>query len=643
MDFFEAQDQARRKTWKLILLYSLAVATLIVAVYLVALFLFAYQQGGIDALWNPPLFVGVAGFTIFLIMIGTVTRVMQLRRGGAAVAEMLGGRKLNPSTNDFKEKQLRNVVEEMSIASGLPVPDIYILDNETSINAFAAGYGTRDAAVGVTRGALDQLSRDELQGVIAHEFSHIFNGDMRINIRLIGILNGILLLHLMGMILMRSSFFAGRGRSSGQGGKSGGGAIAILLMGLALIIIGYIGMIFGRMIQAAVSRQREYLADAAAVQYTRNPDGLAGALRKIASKKGGSKVEDGHAMELSHLFFANSYKSALSSLLATHPPIEKRIKAISPYSEGEGKSSTEKVRERVEKHRVETPKAEGSIKGGSKFGALGEIFSPELMLAAFGTVGQRDLQYVKKMMGEVPDDIKDAVHNPLEAEATIYGLLLSGDDDINKSQMETIQAHCGEEVFAAVKSIKPKLTKVKPEWKLFVVDMAIPALKQMSKKQYGEFRETIETLIKADEQVSIFEFALEKVVIHSLDAEFTNEKEPKIEHHNLKPLGRELSLILSAVVHASDGDKAEAWKAALTPLEKIKPDDLEFLEPAECSMENLDGAIEAFAKSARPVQKYLLSAMIHAISSDGNMSRKEIELLRAISISIDCPMPVFGS
>jgi len=642
MDFFEAQDQARRKTWKLIVLYSMAVITLIVAVYLVVLFLFAYQQGGLQEIWNPPLFIAVSGFTIFLILIGTVTRVLQLRKGGSAVAEMLGGRKLNPSTNDFKEKQLRNVVEEMSIASGLPVPDIYILDNEPSINAFAAGYGTRDAAVGVTRGALDQLSRDELQGVIAHEFSHIFNGDMRINIRLIGILNGILLLHLMGMILMRSSFFAGRGRSSGQGGKSGGGAMAILLLGLALIIIGYIGMIFGRMIQAAVSRQREYLADAAAVQYTRNPDGLAGALRKIASKKGGSKVEDGHAMELSHLFFANSYKSALSSLLATHPPIEKRIKAISPSTDGVEKSSTEKVRERMEKQRVESPK-DGSPKKGSKFGALGDIFSPELMIAAFGTVGQRDLQYVQKMMGQIPEDVKDAAHNPLEAEAMIYGLLLSGDDDVSNEQMGTIEELCGTEVFEAVGRIKPILKKVKPEWKLFVVDMAIPALKQMSERQYGQFREAIEKLIKADKQVSIFEFALEKVVIHSLDAEFGKDVEPKIEHHNLKPLGKELSILLSAVAHASDGDSQEAWDEALIPIKDVKPDDLELLDADKSSMEQLDGAIEAFAKSARPVQKFVLSSIIHAISADGNMSRNEIELLRAISISIDCPIPVFGS
>lgn len=639
MDFFQAQEQAKSKTWKLILLYVLAVFTLIGAIYLVVLFLFAYQQGEIGGIWNPALFFTVSFVTILIILIGTISRVMQLRKGGSAVAEMLGGRKLDPSTTDFKERQLQNVVEEMSIASGLPVPDIYILDNEPSINAFAAGYGPRDAAVGVTRGTLDQLNRDELQGVIAHEFSHIFNGDMRINIRLIGILNGILLLHLMGMILMRSSFFAGRGRSS-RNGKDGG-AFAILALGISLIIIGYIGMIFGRMIQAAVSRQREYLADAAAVQYTRNPDGLAGALRKIASKKGsGSELEDGHAMELSHLFFANSYKSAMSRLLASHPPIEKRIMAIDPSHDALSAKESERVRKRMEKYRVEQPKSGGGTAKDS--GGFGELFSPELILAAIGTLGQNDLTHVQKVMKELPEEISNAVHNPLEAEALIYALLLSGDKEVSVNQLATISNHSGEEVAQAVEEVQPNLKKVKPEWNLLIVDLAIPALKGLSEKQYKQFKHTIEELIQADDKVTIFEFALEKVIFHNLDAQFNKQPESKIKYHNLKPLGRELSYLLSAMAHASDGETQEAWDAAINSIEKIRPKEMELFEKEKCTFDNIDKAIEAFAQSARPVQKYVLSAAIHAVAADGVMSRKEIELLRAISISIDCPLPIMA-
>ncbi|MEX0660736.1 MAG: M48 family metallopeptidase [Balneolaceae bacterium] len=639
MDFFQAQEKAKSKTWKLILLYVLAVFTLICAIYLVVLFIFDYQGGEVNGIWNPVLFFTVSTFTILIILAGTIFRVMQLRKGGSAVAEMLGGRKLDPSTTDFKERQLRNVVEEMSIASGLPVPDIYILDNEPSINAFAAGYGPRDAAVGVTRGTLDQLNRDELQGVIAHEFSHIFNGDMRINIRLIGILNGILLLHLMGMILMRSSFFAGRGRSS-RNGKDGG-AFAILALGLSLIIIGYIGMIFGRMIQAAVSRQREYLADAAAVQYTRNPDGLAGALRKIASKAGsGSELEDGHAMELSHLFFANSYKSAMSSLLASHPPIEKRIMAIDPSHDALSAKESERVRKRMEKYRVEQPKSGGGPANDS--GGFGELFSPELILAAVGTLGQNDLTHVQKVMKELPEEISTAVHNPLEAEALIYALLLSGEKEVSVNQLATISNHSGEEVAQAVEKVQPNLKKVKPEWNLLIVDLAIPALKGLSEKQYKQFKHTIEELIQADDKITIFEFALEKVIFHNLDAQFNKQPESKIKYHNLKPLGSELSYLLSAMAHASDGETREAWDASLKSIEKIRPKEMELFEQEKCTFENIDKAIEAFAQSARPVQKYVLSATIHAVAADGVMSRKEIELLRAISISIDCPLPIMA-
>lgn len=224
-----------------------------------------------------------------------------------------------------------NVVEEMSIASSLPVPDVYVLDNEENINAFAAGLTTQDAAVGVTRGALEQLNRDELQGVIAHEFSHIFNGDMRLNIRLIGILNGILLIHIMGMIIIRSMFYSGGMRVKSNRDNGGGKSkLVIMIFGLVLIVIGYIGMMFGRMIQSAISRQREYLADAAAVQYTRNPDGLAGALKKISQSANGAEIQDGHSMEMSHLFFASSFSSFFDKLYSTHPPIEERIQAISP-------------------------------------------------------------------------------------------------------------------------------------------------------------------------------------------------------------------------------------------------------------------------------------------------------------------------
>ena len=329
MDFFENQDKARRHTKRLIAYFLMAVALIVVAVYLVcALIFFRGRVAGGDfgALWDPQVFLAAATGTIAVICFGSLYKINELREGGGAVARMLGGRLMSPATTDPDEKKLRNVIEEMSLASGVPVPEIYVLDEEEAINAFAAGHSTSDAAVTVTRGAMELLNRDELQGVIGHEFSHILNGDMRLNLRLIGLINGILCLAIIGRILVQS----GSSRSS-RSDKKGN---PLPLLGIALLIIGGIGVFFGKLIKSAVSRQREFLADASAVQFTRNPLGLAGALKKIGGLSGGSKLDAPAAEEASHLFFANGLRESWFNIFATHPPLEERIRLLDPTFDG---------------------------------------------------------------------------------------------------------------------------------------------------------------------------------------------------------------------------------------------------------------------------------------------------------------------
>ncbi|HWV58524.1 MAG TPA: M48 family metallopeptidase, partial [Longimicrobiales bacterium] len=328
MDFFQAQESARARSRVLVALFLGAVVAIIVTVYVVIQIVLA-ATGGMAPGFYPELFAVVAIGTSLLIAGGSGFRTLQLRSGGASVAEMLGGRRVSPDTRDIAERRLLNVVEEMAIASGMPVPAVFVLDAEQGINAFAAGYTIHDAAVAVTRGTLERLDRDELQGVIAHEFSHILNGDMRLNVRLIGLLFGILLLSVVGRGLLRGAAYGGRGR------KGGGGQVA--LIGLALTLLGFVGVFFGRLIKAAVSRQREFLADAAAVQFTRNPGGLADALKKIggATARGGSLVRNHHAEELSHLFFAEGVQRAFAGgALSTHPPLDERIRRIEPNWDG---------------------------------------------------------------------------------------------------------------------------------------------------------------------------------------------------------------------------------------------------------------------------------------------------------------------
>ncbi len=626
MDFFAAQDRTKRTTHKLIILYILAIIALVISVYMATLILFATTGGsGISAIWIPELFIGVSFITCSIIAIGTASRVYQLKKGGSAVAEMLGGRKVSMSTTDAKERRLVNVVEEMSIASGIPVPDIYILDNEPSINAFAAGYSIRDAAVGVTMGTLDHLNRDELQGVIAHEFSHIFNGDMRINIRLIGILNGILLIHLMGLMIMRSGAYSRIG--SGGRNKNQGG---IIIFGIALLILGYIGMMFGRMIQSAVSRQREYLADASAVQYTRNPDGLAGALHKIAAFTEDPTLKDPHAMEVSHLFFSNSFRSGLNSLFATHPPIDKRIKSI-----GSALQLEDVIRRSRSASREDT--ADSKRKESDDIDHL----DPKWILAAIGTMSSQNISQASTIISSLPDEIKESIHEPLGAQALIFTLLLSGDLEIETSQIEKIRELCGPEVEFSVLQLKNYLHRIDPDWKLPVVELTIPALKEMSRSQFHLFRTTITNLIESDGKVSLFEYALEKMILHHVEVEHIKKNDPKIRYTDTQSLTNELSILLSAISHESDEGADHSWKAALETLDEKTAVKLKLIPKSECTFKAVDDALEEFGKSSGSVKKAFLDAALHAITRDGVTNRAEIKWVRAMAVAIDCPLPLF--
>jgi len=322
MDFFEQQEKARRSSKVLVVYFVMAVACIIASVYFASLLIFhgtqTQQQLGAPipelVLWDPKLFLYVAVGTLGVVVLGSLYKTAALSKGGSAVAESLGGRLVNPNTTNPDERKLRNVVEEMAIASGVAVPKVYVLDDESGINAFAAGHAQGDAAIGVTLGCMTLLNRDELQGVIGHEFSHILNGDMRMNLRLMGVVFGIVCLAVIGRVLIFT-----------RGGK---GKNPLMLLGLALIVIGAIGAFFGRLIQAALSRQREFLADASAVQFTRNAAGLSMALQKIG--RTGSRVESAHAGEAAHMFFENGLGKPFLGMLATHPAIEERIRAIDP-------------------------------------------------------------------------------------------------------------------------------------------------------------------------------------------------------------------------------------------------------------------------------------------------------------------------
>ena len=654
MDFFESQDRAKRQTFLLLGLYLLAIAVIIVAIYAVTVLVFAYtdldsRPRNVEApwetapFWDGVLFAWVAAGTLLVIGAGSGYRIMELRGDGGRVARLLGGTPVTPSSDDPGARRLVNVVEEMAIASGMPIPEIFILEQELGINAFAAGRNPEAAAVAVTRGALDTLSRDELQGVIAHEFSHILNGDMRLNTRLIGLLNGILVIHLIGMIMLRSLFYTShstrRATSSGRG-RGNGGILAVAAIALALTVIGYLGVIFARLIQSAVSRQREYLADAAAVQYTRNPEGISGALKKIGGLVFKGQVRSAHSVEAGHFFFANALSHSAANLFATHPPLRRRIRQIDPSFDGRFPAVKPSIK--PEATRPETrdrPKAAHPIGGRSVIpGAPNIPIRLDLLLASIGTLGDAHRQRAAELLREIPEPVRDAAHETLGAKAVVYLLLLSRDESVRGKQLALLKEKADPRVLGELEKLIPLVKSLPPEVRLPLLDISIPALRQLSPEQYDHFKSVITALIEADEHLSLFEFCLEKILFRRFDEHFKGPKKRIAQLHSFRAVADEIALLFSALAHAGEKDTAKAFSAAVARVPMLAghiglaPEDA-------CTPEAIDKALDRLNETSPPMKKRFLQGASLCVASDGNIAVEEGELLRTFAECLGCPMP----
>ncbi|MGO8765993.1 MAG: M48 family metallopeptidase, partial [Limisphaerales bacterium] len=565
MDFFQQQEKARKKTKWLVLYFSAAVTLIIAAMYFVVLFagLFIGQRRSSDfdqsqqpqqsVWWDSTTFVCTAAGTLLVIFGGCAYKIQQLADGGSAVAESLGGRRVASNTTDPDERKLLNVVEEMSIASSVPMPQVYVLDNEQGINAFAAGHSTSDAVVAVTHGCVKLLSRDELQGVIGHEFSHILNGDMRLNFRLIGILFGILCLATIGRILMRV-----RGRN----------AAAPVFVGLLLLCIGSIGVFFGRLIQAAVSRQREFLADASSVQFTRNPLGLSGALQKIGGYGFGSWLTSEHAPDVGHIFFGNGNPSPGFSMMATHPPLEDRIHAIDQTWDGKfPRVDMKEVRAEIAKQ----PRQARPLFMDGKMIVLGGMMaqaSPEgggpvkkYALPNIGNPTPLHLKYAEQLRDSLPATVRAAVREPMDAAALIYAILLSNDGSQRAQQVAELEKRTGAAVAAKAAALFPDVSQIAAHAHLPMVNLALGALKQLTPAQYENFSGTLNWLISFDSKTELFEFVLQKIVLRNLDSQFHGARQPIIQYYSLKPLVPDCAVVLSALSNVASSNPGEIQKA----------------------------------------------------------------------------------
>ncbi len=647
MNFFESQDRARKNTSQLVLLFALAVITLIIVTNLLVMLVFGFinseqmQSGQLlpqNMDWRTFAMISVGVGAV--VLGGSLYKIMALSAGGRIVADALGGQLIPQNTDDLKQRQLLNVVEEMAIASGIPAPPVYILRGEAGINAFAAGFSPRDAVVGVTQGLIYHLSREQLQGVIAHEFSHIFNGDMRLNIRLMGVLNGILIIGFIGYFILRSTAFSGRSRNS----KDSGG---ILALGIGLMVIGFAGTFFGSMIKAAVSRQREYLADSSAVQFTRNPSGIAGALKRIGGLESGSVVENSHAPEISHAFFAQGVSGFMQGLSATHPPLNKRILAIDPQWDGKfdvadqtdplGKSSGDKdAGAKPALSREELAQKVATVAVGA---AVASMDSVAAAIDQIGNPKQETIAYARTLIAGLPDVVAWAAREPYGARAVIYSLLLDSQQEVRERQLAHLQQHADADVLVLTHKLAPQTHSLDIKYRLPLIDIAIPALKQLSLAQYQAFRDNLNVLIEADSRVDLLEWSLQKILLGHLDDHFFKPARIKTRYAHIGQLRQEVQLILSVLANAGQQDQKDIEAAFSAATNALKITGLELLEKNSARFSDLDRALQHAEKLSPQAKLQLLNACVAAIVRDQEVSPIEIELLRAFADTLGCPIP----
>jgi Zn-dependent protease with chaperone function len=595
LDFFDAQTRARRNTGLLVVLFAAAwLLTILLA-----------DVGLSLAIGTDPvsIFLPVAGTVTLVVLGGSAFHGMRLAAGGGdAVARMLGGRAVDRQTRDPAERRLVNVVEEMAIASGLPVPRLYVLDGEAGMNAFAAGFSPERSVVAVTRGALDGLDRDELQGVVAHELSHVLNADTRLSTRLMAMVGGLTVLTLVGRILLRSDTGRGNGKGRGAG---------IVGVGLALVVAGSIGAFFGRLIRLAVSRQREFLADAAAVQFTRNPGGLARALGKIGQQ--GSRLSTPEAAEASHLFFAEGVGDFLSSLMATHPPIEERIRRIT----------------------------QGEIAPAPRVVALPTTAVSPLAASAAASVGNPGPEHVRRaedLLAGLSPALTGMAREPFGARAVASALLLDRDAAVRDRQLAAFRHDPGAD--GSIRTVAPEVDGLDSARRLALLDLALPALDHLSAAQAGELARDLAAVGAEASRPAPFEWALQRVVQRRLAPLLGARRAVPVRVWTLEEVQVECLELLTAVAWAGDPDPVAAQRALAAGLVSLgAPAEWRLLPPGRVDAHRLDKVLARLDEAAPELKSRILQACAACALADQRVVPAEGGIVRAVAASLGCPVP----
>ena len=656
MDFFAQQAKVRRSSRTLVWLFALAVLAIVVAVDLVcAFFLVGFRPGAL---------VGITIAVIAVIGLCSAYRVASLSGGGAAVAREMNAVEVPADTTNPQWQRLRNVIEEVAIASGVPVPGIYVMQDESGINAFAAGYTPADAAVCVTQGCLDKLNRDELQGVIAHEFSHVLNGDMRLNIRLMGLLFGIMAIWVVGRFLMWGGYF-GLGDDNSGGRRRGGSSGQVALAGIALLAIGAIGVFFGRLIQAAVSRSRESLADASAVQFTRQTSGIAGALKKIEVFEEGSALQAPRKDEVRHMLFGDA---EASSLFATHPPIMQRIKALEPGFKPEELDAYVKQwlaagndPNNIDLHAnlhpwekavhdfarvdgdedIRTPPA-----GAAKpIGGVVPMRGAEMAITAAGVAAQvaspgtDDYKAANDLHAQIPAALAAAARDPRGALATVFALAISEHPDLQAQQVQTVAQAFDASLGGAVRSLASRMQDLHPMLRLPLAQLAFPMLKRRPRPELDRFTKTLDGLIHADGRVDLDEYCLAKLLQAQVVAALDPAAGFKAGTLKLTDAQDELRDLAALLAHFGNDDDETAQRAFQAAMHDALPNASILYALPEDWQAALDRALATLARLTPEGKQLTVRALTRAIAADGKVTVAESEMLRVTCAVLGCPLP----
>ena len=651
MNFFEHQEKARRQSrWMIAAFIGVALLIIVVVDLLVLAFL-ALQptlstginhitQSGIGSLTSAQLLAANAGLlttsslvTGGVIGIASLGKIASLRSGGGKVAKDMGGTIVTPDTRDPLRRRLYNVVEEISLASGSPVPEVYVMENEPAINAFAAGYTSADAAVAVTQGTLEKLNRSELQGVIAHEFSHIFNGDMRINIRMMGVIFGITALAILGRKFLSSQRYRSRSSRDSAG--------AAVMIGMALMVIGYIGLFFARWMKSALSRQREYLADASAVQFTREPDGIAGALKKIAAYNHSSYLR-ADTEEVSHMLFGSGYRSLM---FATHPPIVERVKRLERnFNSAEIAQLATKLSAQERREHVQAELAEREQQEKIKAKNEGGIFDVNSMIDNIGNPEFERILAAALLSSELPNSLTNAAHSLEWAPEVLLFCLLDNDVEIRNKQLLIVTQLMGDISENKLSHLANANSAISPEQRLPLLEICFPALKRRPIEDVEKILKTINLMALADNKVDSFEYLLSRLFAQYLTESKNPSKSKLYGKRKITTCIEELSTVVSVVAAHGQMDKGtqglqlaqHAYRAGMESI-GIKHTNLQFHDDWQ---KRLDNALKKLDQLTLQDKNKVIGVLATTVANDQKLVTEEHEMLRVICSLLHVPLPI---